>query len=181
MFVAALMLFAGVQEAPPAASVGRPDTAADGTQRWSILIPDPCEEARRRGEQIVVCGTVESSQRLPLPGERGPPDRPMPGNPNASGSGALAMTSAPCATRSEGCTTGINIFGGGTFLARALGKLVDGDSCCEEPGEATDPLLLARDAVGGVKRLFKKKPDKSKRIPILLDDPAPEPAKTPAP
>jgi hypothetical protein len=141
-------------------------------QRWSILV-DPCTGARP--DEILVCGKGEQSQRLPLPEERGPPDRPMPSNPDMSGAGALAAASAPCATRSEGCTTGVDLFGGGTFLVRAIGKVIDPNSCCEEPGEATNPVKLVSDAGKGIGRMFKKKPDKSNRVPIPLEDPAPAP------
>ena len=153
------------QEAPRAGV----QTDADGTQRWSILA-DPCAGARAPDE-LLVCGQGEGAgQRLPLPAERGPRDRPMPGNPDASGAGALAMTSAPCATRSEGCTTGVDLIGGGTALVRLVGKLIDPDSCCEDPGESRDPVALVNDLGGVAKRTFGKKPDKSKRVPIPLDD-----------
>jgi hypothetical protein len=149
------------------ASVARPETAADGTKRWSILIQDcpPPPEG-----QIVVCG---SNAAPPLPFPDTPPDRPVPSNPNLSGSGALAATVSPCATRSEGCTTGVDLFGMATFAVRAVGKLIDPGSCCEEPGEATNPALLVKDAVRAAKRVGRKKPDKSMRVPIPMDDPAP--------
>jgi hypothetical protein len=152
-----------------------PAAAKPVAERWSILV-DPCAGARP--DEILVCGKGEQSQRLPLPEERGPPDRPMPSNPDVSGAGALAAASAPCATRSEGCTTGVDLFGGGTFLVRAIGKVIDPNSCCEEPGEATNAVKLVSDAGKGVGRLFKKKPDKSNRVPIPLDD-LPPPAPTP--
>ncbi|RYD65797.1 MAG: hypothetical protein EOP58_06750 [Sphingomonadales bacterium] len=151
--------------------VARPARDADGTQRWSLM-SDPCASARVEGE-VVVCGasTAAESPRLPLPGERGPPDRPMPSNPDVTGIGALAASTPPCATRSEGCTTGVDIFGGATFLVRAIGKVIDKDSCCEEPGEATNFGGLLRD----IGKTFhkKEKVDKSNRVPIPLNDPAP--------
>jgi hypothetical protein len=148
------------------ATVAKPETRPDGTQRWSILAVDcpPPPEG-----QIVVCGTGAP----PLPFPDSPSDPPAPSNPNLSGTGALAATVSPCATRSEGCTTGVDLFGMGTFAIRAVGKLIDPDSCCEEPGEATSPVLLVKDAVKAVKRAGRKKPDKSKRVPIPMDDPAP--------
>lgn len=179
MLIAALLAFAGFQDVPSPP----PQKDADGTQRWSILV-DPCAAARGGPDEIVVCGQgAAASPRLPLPGERGPPDRPMPSNPNLSGAGALAVASAPCATRSEGCTTGIDLFGGGTFLVRAAGKLIDPDSCCDRPGEATDPVGLVNDVGSVIKRTFgkKQKVDKSKRVPIPLDDsPLPLPPLDPA-
>jgi len=145
----------------------------DGTQRWSVLA-DSCPRPDDTNV-VIVCGQpAEPSPRLPLPAERGPPDHPAPSNPDLSGTGALAVSAAPCATRSQGCTTGIDLLGGGTFLIRAAGKLVNPDSCCEEPGEATNPVGLVNDIGSVFKRTFKKKPDKSNRVPIPLDDPQPD-------
>lgn len=180
MIFATLFALAMVQDAPPPdtdASVAAPETAADGTQRWSILV-DPCASARQGTKEIVVCGNVAEQPRLPIPGERGPPDRPVPSNPYLTGSGALAAVNSPCATLSEGCTTGMDLLSGGTALVRLVGKLIDPDSCCEEPGEGTNIVGLVRDGVNAVGRVGKKKPDKSKRIPIPLDDLPPEPAGT---
>ncbi|MBB5711734.1 hypothetical protein [Sphingomonas xinjiangensis] len=148
------------------------ETTPGGSQRWSILA-DPCAGRPLRPDEVLVCGQRDGSQsaRLPLPAERGPPDRPMPGNPDISGAGALALTNAPCATRSGGCTTGIDLLGGGTMLIRGIGKLIDPDSCCETPGEGRDPVALVSDIGGAVKRNLAKKPDKSKRVAIPLDDP----------
>jgi hypothetical protein len=174
MLIASLLALAGVQDAPSSApaTIVAPEKAADGTQRWSILA-DPCASATTGPDEVVVCGrSADGSPRLPLPGERGPPDRPIPSNPEVTGMGALAVQNAPCATRSEGCTTGVDIFGAGTTLIRGIGMMIDPGSCCEEPGEATNVVMLARDAVHAVGRTFKKKPDKSKRVPIPLDDPA---------
>ena len=150
MFFATLLALAAVQDAPPPqdppvpadTTANRPETDKDGTQRWSILV-DPCASVTGNQDDIVVCGAAAAgSPRLPLPAERGPPDRPVPGNPYLSGSGALASVSAPCATRSEGCTTGINLLGGATTLVRLIGKVVDPGSCCETPGEASNPFQL---------------------------------------
>ncbi len=162
-------------DAPPGSTVAKPAVAPDGTQRWSILV-DPCASVRGNptSNDIVVCGSAAAqSPRLPLPDERGAPDRPMPSNPYLSGSGALAATSAPCATLSQGCTTGIDLFSSTTALIRLIGKVVSPGSCCEEPGEATNPAGLIGDVVSGIGGLFRHKPDKSNRIPIPLDDPAP--------
>lgn len=159
-------------DAPPGSTVHRPATDAKGGQRWSIMV-DPCASVRGNpvSDEIVVCGSAAAdSPRLPLPDERGPPDRPMPSNPYRSGIGALAATRSPCATLSQGCTTGVDIFGGGTALVRLLGKVIDPNSCCEDPGEATNPVGLVRDVVGGVGKLFKRKPDRRGRVAIPLDD-----------
>ncbi|NYT42668.1 hypothetical protein HZY97_17980 [Sphingomonas sp. R-74633] len=170
-----IALLIAVQDVP--GTVTQPKQDADGKQSWSIL-NDPCPSPLgRKPEEILVCAKgAQPDPRLPLPDERGPPDRPMPSNPDVTGIGALNATVAPCATRSEGCTTGINILGGGTFLIRGIGKLLNPDSCCEEPGEATNPVKLVTDTVGGIGRSFRKKPDKSNRVAIALDDlPPPEP------
>lgn len=162
--IASLLLLAVVQQA----TVETPAVRSDGTQSWSVLA-EPCSAVRREGEEIVVCGRAGSAYRLPLPGERPPPNRPLPSNPDATGAGAMAATAAPCGTLSQGCTTGVDLFGGATFLVRAVGKLVDPDSCCEEPGEATDPGKL----IGDVGRLagIGPKPEKvrGERVPIPLD------------
>lgn len=185
MLIAVLLALAGFQEVP----ASQPQRDADGTQRWSILV-DPCANPGAGTDDIVVCAMgAPRNPRLPLAEERGPPDRPRPSNPDRSGIGALTVSSAPCATRSEGCTTGIDLFGGGTLLVRAAGKLINPDSCCEEPGEATNPLGLLSDVGSAIKRTFRKKPDKSKRVPIPLEDPQPtvrddtvaEPAASPHP
>lgn len=161
--------------APQTGTVDAPEPAADGGQRWSILA-DPCATERTHREEILVCGTAAIPPRLPLPEERGPPDRPTPSNPYVNGTGALLVSTDPCATRSGGCAAGLDLFGGATFLVRAAGKAVDPDSCCEEPGEATNPVMLVRDVVKAIGQGLKKKPDKSKRVPIPLDDLPPEPA-----
>lgn len=169
--------------AATSATVNAPQQAADGTQRWSVLA-DPCASDQTNGDQIVVCGKGEQAPRLPLPGERGPPDRPMPSNPNLTGIGALEASSAPCAARVGGCQVGVDLFGGATALVRGVGKLIDPNSCCEEPGESRNFIKLVSDAGKGVGRAFKKKPDKSNRVPIDLNDPVPfrsSPAAPPIP
>ena len=176
MLLALMLGFAAMQDAPGV------EKFADGSQRWSILA-DPCAGRPLRPDEVLVCGQRDGAEsaRLPLPDERGPPDRPMPGNPDVSGAGALALTNAPCATRSGGCTTGIDLLGGGTMLIRGIGKLIDPDSCCETPGEGRNPVALVSDIGGAVKRSFAKKPDKSKRVPIPLDDLPPDPPAGAAP
>ncbi|KQM90480.1 hypothetical protein ASE70_03580 [Sphingomonas sp. Leaf22] len=163
-----LLLLAG-QAATPAVPIDAPP------ERISILV-DPCASARRNSQddEILVCGKGVQTPRLPLPSERTPPDRPLPSNPYADGRGAMAATSSPCATLSEGCTTGVDIFGGGTFLIRAVGKLIDPNSCCEEPGEATSFGKLIGDVVRGVKGRPSKK-ERAKRIAIPLDPAVPLP------
>jgi hypothetical protein len=147
----------------------KPADAQPQPQRWSIL-NDPCASARSKDE-IVVCGQGGlPDPRLPLPEERGPPDRAIASNPDARGIDAMGLVAAPCATRSEGCAVGINLFGMGTALIRGVGKLVDPNSCCENPGDGTNPFALIGDVASGVGRAFRKKPDKSNRVAIPLDD-----------
>jgi hypothetical protein len=66
---------------------------------------------------------------------------------------------------------GVDMLGAGTAAIRLVGKLIDPDSCCERNGESTNPAMLVGDAIGGLKRAFGKKPDKSGRVAIPLDDP----------
>lgn len=151
----ALLLLAQAAAAPPPQShsvLHRPCTASDG--------------------DVVVC--ARRPERLPLPGERGPPDGPTPSNPDVTGVGAF--DSAPCAARQKGCQVGVDMFGAGTAAIRLVGKLIDPDSCCDRPGEGTNAGKLIGDAVGGVRKLFAKKPDTSNRVPIALDAPPPSTA-----
>jgi len=158
----ALTLAVAVQTTP---------AAPEPPQRFSILA-DPCARVRSQpGTDVVVCGnTVRESPSLPLPAERGPPDKPIPSNPDMTGAGALAAENTPCAAVQRGCQVGVNVFAAGTGAVRLVQKVVAPNSCCEAPGEATDFGLLAKDVVGGVKRAFARKPDKSKRVTIPLDD-----------
>jgi hypothetical protein len=113
-------------------------------QRFSILA-DPCARTSDDGRDIVVCGTTAASTpRLPLPDERGPPDRPVASNPELSAVRALDLEATPCAATQWGCQVG---FG--------------------------PPIMpIAKAAVGAVKSVFARKPDKTGRVPIILDDPA---------
>jgi len=143
-------------------------------ERFSILAPPPaaCRSPGPASEDIVVCASAESA-RLPLPEERGPPRRPLAANPYLDGRGAMAMDATPCAATQRGCQVGVDVFGAGTAAVRLIQKLVAPDSCCEAPGEATDAFALVGDAVGGVGRMFAKKPDKSNRVAIDLSAPPP--------
>ena len=51
-------------------------------------------------------------------------------------------------------------------LIRGIGALIDPHSCCEN-GEGKDAMALVRD----VGRKFRKKPDTSNRVPIMLGEP----------
>ncbi|MFV0624983.1 hypothetical protein ACBY01_13375 [Sphingomonas sp. ac-8] len=156
MLAAPLIALALQAAAPP----------AEAPTRWSILT-EPCASARTRDEDIVVCARVAPTPRLPLPDERGPPDRPVASNPELTGIGALQASAPPCATLSGGCPSGIDLGSMGVALVRGVGKLIDPGSCCEEPGEATSVGLLVRDIGRGVKKIGRKK-DKRERIPIPL-------------
>ncbi|MBJ6120333.1 hypothetical protein [Sphingomonas mollis] len=145
---------------------------ASPPQRLSILASD-CPKPT--GEEITVCAPV-AQPRLPLPAERGPPDHPVPSNPDLRPTTAMNQTAAPCASLQGGCQTGIDVLGGGTAAIRLIGKLIDPDSCCERPGESTSAGMLIGDMVGGIKRAFAKKPDKSNRVSVALDTPPPSTA-----
>lgn len=151
-----------VQAAAPATVAAAPPPPP---QRIDLLAK-PCPDST--SSEVVVCGQAPTT-RLPLPEERGPPDHPVPGNPDVSGTGALAMARTPCAATQWGCQVGTDIFGIGTAVGRLIGKAIDPDSCCDEPGQATSLPMLLRDAAAA----FRKKPDKSNRVAIDLDAPPP--------
>lgn len=164
--VACVLFFLAIQTA-----------SASPPERISILVPvanEPC----RRTEQpatdtdILVCAQRLPAQKLPLPQEATSP-LPQPVNRDMTGMGALRAEGTPCAARIGGCQTGVDVFGAGTSVIRGIQKLVAPDSCCEEPGEATNAGKLVSDAGAGIARLFRKRPDKSRRVAIPLDDPPP--------
>ncbi len=161
----ALRLIALLQAAPTA--------VPPVPEKFSILLPE-CAPAAPESD-ILVCGTRDRSARLPLRDDRGPPDHGVPSNPHRTGVGALAATGAPCATLQGGCEVGVNVLGPPVVLVRLLTKLINPANDCCEPGEATDPMALARDGVRGIKAMFAKRPGKSGRIAIPLDDPPPPP------
>lgn len=157
MLIAAFLL----QAAAPAAA----DT-------FSILAPvadQPCVRKTEKDE-VVVCADPLPAQALPLPDEA-VSTGPRPVNRDMSGIGALRASSAPCAARLEGCQVGVNIFGPVVALVRGVQSAIAPGSCCERPGEATDPLMLIGDAVKGVARAGKHKPDRTKRVAIDLEEP----------
>lgn len=125
-------------------------TPASGPQpdRWSILAPtptEPCVPERKPGDKddIIICADAQPSPRLPDP-DSVPSSGPTPSNPYLTGSGALAATATPCAI-SRNCIVGF--------------------------GPPIVPLV--KGAVGLAKRAFAKKPDKTGRVAIPLDDPPP--------
>lgn len=141
-----LLLLAFQAAATPQASA----TNADTPERFSILVPVANEPCVRRvdgkgadGKDIVVCGNPLPSQTLPYPDEI-PPDGPVPSNPYANGSGALAAEGTPCPI-SRSCVVGF--------------------------GPPLVPLI--KGAADLAKKAFAKKPDKTGRVPIPLDDTPP--------
>lgn len=160
MLIVALLL----QSVPAAA-------AADVPVRHSILLPvaaQPC--ARPATGEIVVCADPLPAQDVPLPAEA-ISSRAVPVNRDMTGMGALDAEASPCATRVGGCATGMDILGAGTALVRGVQKLVAPGSCCERDGESTSPAMLVGDVVGGIGRAGKRKPDRTRRVAIDLDDP----------
>ncbi|MET3825994.1 hypothetical protein ABIC16_001687 [Sphingomonas sp. PvP055] len=166
-----LILAAQVATPPVVAPTAPPAEAA-----WSILQPvgtEPCvprAKSAAKPDDIVVCGRPLPSQKLPYPDEV-VLDRPKASNPNRTGAGALALAeSAPCATQQKGCTTGVDLFGGATQMVRLLQNAVSPGSCCEEPGESRNIVKLGKDIAHGVGGAFRKKPDKSGRVAIALEE-----------
>ncbi|MEH3047480.1 hypothetical protein [Sphingomonas adhaesiva] len=148
--------------------------AARAPERFSILAPvavQPCTRGKAPDE-IVVCADPLPEQALPLPNEAVSP-RPVPVNRARTGTGALAAEASPCASLTGGCQVGVDVLGMGTALIRGVQKLVAPGSCCEDPGEGTSTGRLIVDAGKGAGKLFRRKPDKSNRIPIPLDDTPP--------
>jgi hypothetical protein len=154
-----LSMFIALQATAPAAAP---------PERISILVPvadQRCTRGRYEGE-VVVCAGALPDQTLPLPAEA-PSTGPMPVNRDLTGLGAARAEATPCAAVQRGCTTGMNVLGLGTALVRGVQKLIAPGSCCETPGEATDPGQLMRDAAGA----FRRKPAKQERVSIDLDAP----------
>jgi hypothetical protein len=171
MILLLLAAQAATPTAPPAAPVA-----------FSILQPvanEPCGRRGKTGERarsddIVVCGKPLPSQTVPYSDEV-VLNAPKPSNPYLTGSGAMAVEdSTPCSSVQRGCTTGLDIFGGATQTVRLIQKVVAPDSCCERPGESRDLGMLGGDIVHGVGKMFRKKPDKSGRVAIPLDDAPPK-------
>ena len=169
-----ILLLLATQAAVPVAP------AAPVPTKFSILQPvadEPCvrrdKDGKANPEDIIVCGKPIPSQKLPYPNEV-VLDEPRPSNPDLRGTGALALEASPCASLSGGCQAGIDLFGGGTQVIRLIQKVVAPGSCCEDPGESSNPVRLVTDAAKGVGKAFRKKPDTSKRVAIALDDAPPK-------
>jgi len=122
-------------------------TAPPQPERWSILAPAPgqsCVRERQPGdrEDIVVCGTPDPQTSLRLPDPDSVPSKgPMKSNPYLTGTGALAAMDTPCPI-SRDCVVGF--------------------------GPPIVPMI--KGAVDVAKRAFARKPDKTGRVAIPLDD-----------
>jgi hypothetical protein len=114
------LLLVQTAAAPITAPVTKATSAAPA-QRFSILA-EPCARAAGEtvGNDVVVCGRDVDVQRLPLPEERGPPDRATPSNPYLRADAALAAGAPPCAADMRGCTVGV----GGPVIVAAVTGLV---------------------------------------------------------
>ncbi len=119
--------------------------------RISILVdPTPaCSPPSDDGKDVVVCAQRDQQQRLPLRDQRGDPEGPVASNPELTGRGALAAEATPCAAHQGGCQVGF--------------------------GPPIVPIVAA--LVGAVKSGLAKRPDKSNRVAIPLDDVPPPPSK----
>lgn len=122
-------------------------------EKWSVLAPtENCAATPAANTDIVVCGRAQGS-RLPLPDERPPPDRPRPAIPDQSGMvSGEGQGSVPCSAMLRGCTVGVG----------------------PPPALVNAAVTLAKDTAGAIGRAFTKQPDRSKRIPIPLDDDGPK-------
>ncbi|MES3055242.1 hypothetical protein O6V14_06325 [Sphingomonas faeni] len=150
-----LVLLQAAASAPPARPIVAPPPP-----RWSILNQPACPGSSPT--EVIVCGGKGTAeQRLPLPGERPPQDRPR--QPTGDPRAALDNSGPVCPP--GGCT-GVDLFTVPVVLIRGIGALIDPHSCCEN-NEGKDAMALVRD----VGRKFRKKPDKSNRVPIVLDEP----------
>ncbi|WP_433908918.1 hypothetical protein [Sphingomonas yabuuchiae] len=123
-----------------------PAAPPPGTERFSILTRDPCPPSAGTEADILVCGRRLGNDRLPHDPDA-PPAKPLMSNPDLTGAGALAAAGTPCAARQGGCQVGMDIL--------------------------TPALLLANEARIGISRIVDKMRDKSRRVPIALDDAGP--------
>lgn len=153
-----ILLLALLQAVPPTAPTT--PVVPQPPPRWSILNPPACPGSSPT--EIIVCGGKGAAeQRLPLPGERPPQDRPR----QPTGDPRAALDNAGPVCPPGGCT-GADLLTVPVVLIRGIGALIDPHSCCEN-GEGKDAMALVRD----VGRKFRKKPDTSNRVPIVLDEP----------
>ncbi len=122
-----------------------PPPPQPGTERFSILLSDPCPVSTGNAKDIVVCGRRQTDDRLPeLPDTV--PSGPTPSNPYMTGIGAL-RAGPSCAATQWGCMSQLDL---------------------KRPA-----LLLANEARIGISKLVDKHRDRSNRVPITLDGPEP--------
>lgn len=105
-----------------------------------------CRDTTAEGGEIVVCAPTKPTARLPLPDERAPvgPLMITGAAERMVDPAPRPIGGAPCSSVQSGCLVG---FG---------------------PSPA-----MVRSAVGAIGKAFAKKPDKSNRVPIVLDDQTP--------
>jgi hypothetical protein len=120
-------------------------------QRFSILLPCPPGERGARTDErgeVVVCGDggTEAEQKVPVP-ETYNYKTPRPSNPALTGVGALNAEGTPCAASQWGCQVGF-----GPPIAPIIGAVAN--------------------AIGDA---FRRKPDRTGRVAIPLDDTTPLP------
>jgi hypothetical protein len=120
-------------------------------QRFSILLPcQPGEKGARTDAngEVVVCGDggTEAEQKVPVP-ETYVYKTPRPSNPALTGVGALNAEGTPCAASQWGCQVGF--------------------------GPPIVPIVKA--VAGVVADAFRRKPDRTGRVAIPLDDTTPLP------
>lgn len=128
-------------QATPAAAGPPP-----GTQRFSILAPDPCPPSAGTKDEVIVCGRRLGDNRLP-PDPDAPPAKPLMSNPDLTGIGALRAAGTPCAAQLAGCGGKVDV--------------------------VTPVLMLANEARIGLSKIVDKARDKRNRVPIALDGPGP--------
>jgi hypothetical protein len=140
--------------------------------RHSILAPVANQTCVRdaAGDDVVVCADPLPEQALPLPAEA-MSTRPVPINRDMTGLAALNAERKPCATITGGCQVGLDMFGTGTALVRGVQKLIAPGSCCERTAEATSPVTLIGDILGGAEKNGRHTPDKTKRVAIDMEEP----------
>ncbi len=110
---------------PPAAPVMGPSSDAmidKARELTSVKRDDPCANRQTAApDEILVCKARDSAYRLPLPDERGPPDRAR----QPTGDARSMPPGAPCPP--GGCT-GINLLAVPGVLFKIAKKIIDPDS-----------------------------------------------------
>lgn len=144
------MLALLLQAATPVADAPPPAESDAGGHRWSVLA-QPCAAQGDPNSDIVVCGRPDAiAPRLPLPAFRGPPDHPVPSNPDMSAAVAL----------------------NGPGLGNECGAY--GENCEPFGGKYITPKTVVSEAAKAVKRMTQTRKYKNKGEPIALDDTPPD-------